>query len=207
VVLAPLAGDQGRERGGGPRVEDVVVADEATGLPPLLFGVAGWNIGARVDREVFETRPEGVRVVGLAVVVEAVPQWDGHAEEPLSADQPVTRETLRPVAIPHLHVVGHPLEPLSQLEHLLSELGIAAAVADVPLAAGDDLEWTVTLLVVLDGVRYRPGLAVEVARLGQQLDHPSPGLVDVLARQLGVCGLALPGRDPGGCLLLEPAVP
>ena len=41
---------------------------------------------------------------------------------------------------------------------------------DEPLAAGDDLERPVALLVELDRVRDRPRLADQVARLAQQLD-------------------------------------
>src|SRR5690606_8281269 len=50
VVLTPAPGDQRRQRGRRPGVEDVVLTDEATRLAALVFGVARRNIGAGVDR-------------------------------------------------------------------------------------------------------------------------------------------------------------
>ena len=61
---------------------------------------------------------------------------------------------------------------------------------DEPLAAGDDLERTIALLVELDGVRDRPRLAEQVAALAQQLD-------DARAR--------LDGRQPGELVVVPAA--
>ena len=71
------------------------------------------------------------------------------------------------------------------LEQGLAQLGVAGAVLDEPLAAGDDLQRPVALLVELDRVGDRLGLADQLARLGQQLDDPPLRLLDVLAGQLG----------------------
>ncbi len=73
------------------------------------------------------------------------------------------------------HVVGHPVELLAALQQSFSQLGFAPAVAEVPLAAGDDLEGLVALLVELDGVCDRDGVAVQISRFPQQGDHPLPG--------------------------------
>ena len=62
-------------------------------------------------------------------------------------------------------------------------------VADVPLAAGHDLEGLVALFVELDGVGDRPGLALDLTAVDQQLDDALLGLVHGLARQFRVAGL------------------
>jgi hypothetical protein len=64
-----------------------------------------------------------------------------------------------------------------------------------------------SLLVELDRVGDRPRVALELAGLAEQLDDASLRLLDRLARELGVCGLARRGRDPVGDVLLQPAVP
>src|SRR5438552_3241061 len=89
----------------------------------------------------------------------------GSRTQPLmrAADQPVGVEPLDPVLVPDPHELRVPAQLPAALEQALAEGGVAAAVADVPLPAGDDLEGMIPLLVELDGVGDRPRLANQVA--------------------------------------------
>ena len=111
---------------------------------------------------------------------------NGHAEEPLPADQPVAVEALDPVLVAVPHVLGHPLDLPAAGDQGLAQVGVPAAVADVPLPRGDDLERALALLEELHRVGDRPRLAVEVAGLAQQLDDPLLRAEHGLAGQLGV---------------------
>ena len=95
-VVLPPAGDLRGERRGGPGVHDVGVADEPAGLAPLVLGVAVGHVGRRVDGQAVLGGQDGVVVVDLAVVVDRVPDREGHPEEPLAADVPVAVEALHP---------------------------------------------------------------------------------------------------------------
>ena len=64
--------------------------------------------------------------------------------------------------------------------------GVAAAVAEVPLARRDDLERAAAALVELHRVRDRLRLADELAGLGEQLDDARLRLLHGLARELRV---------------------
>ena len=76
----------------------------------------------------------------VAFVVEAVPQRDRHAEEPLPADQPIAVQPADPVLVAVVHVWRMPDQFLAAFRQCGPECVIAAAVADVPLAGGNDLE-------------------------------------------------------------------
>jgi hypothetical protein len=100
-------------------------------------------------------------------------------------------------------VVRRPPQLLAKPEEPGLEGVVAAAVGDVPLAGGDDLERLVALLVE---VRHAGGglrVAVEVAALAQRRDGGLAGREGRLARQRGV---RVGVRDPLGGLGLEPAV-
>ena len=125
------------------------------GWPRCVGGVAGRHVGRRVDRQRVLAGNDRVVVVGLAVVADRVPQRDRHAEEALAADQPVAVEPLDPVVVAVAHVVGVPGQLLAAGEELLAAVLVAAAVADVPLAAGDDLQRAAAALVELDRVGDR----------------------------------------------------
>ena len=116
-----------------------------------------------------------MRVVRLALGVQAVPDRERHAEEPLPGDQPVPVQPADPVVVAVLHVRRHPGQLLAPPQQRLLELGVPAAVADVPLPGGDDLQRLVALLVEVGLPRGRGGLAVEVAGRAQRLDHRLPG--------------------------------
>ena len=188
-VVDPAAGDLRRQRRRRPGVHDVGVADEAAGLAALGLVVA------RAGRPT--TGPSAAcprpGTIGSswstdAVGGDAVPQRDRHAEEALAADQPVAVEPLDPVVVAVAHVVGEPVELLAAGEERVAAVLVAPAVADVPLAAGDDLQRAAAALVELDRVGDRAGLAVQVARLAQQLDHRRLRLLD---RQPGERGVRL----------------
>ena len=83
------------------------------GLPRWSSVKPGGHVGRRVDRQRRLGGQDRVVVVGLAVGVEAVPDRERDAEEPLAADQPVAVEALDPVLVAVPHVLGHPLDLLA----------------------------------------------------------------------------------------------
>ena len=104
-------------------------------------------------------RDERLVVDRLAVGVEPVPDRERHAEVALPADQPVAGEPVDPVLVAHLHVRRVPVQLPAAGEQGLAQVGVAAAVAEVPLPGRDDLERPVALLVELHRVGDRLRLA------------------------------------------------
>ncbi len=185
-VVLPAAGDLRRQRRRRPRVHDVGVGDETARHAALLGDVALGHVAGRVDgKRVLARQQRGV-VVGLTGVVQAVPEREGDAEEALPADQPVAVEAADPVLVARAHERRVPVELAAALDQRLAQVGVAAAVAHVPLAAGDDLERAVALLVELHRVRDGLGLAEQLAGVGQQLDDALLRLLHRLAGQLGI---------------------
>ena len=92
-------------------------------------------------------------------------------------------------------------------DELVAQLRIAAAVADVPLAGGDDLERPVAPLVELDRVGDRLRVADQLAGVAEQLDDTPLGLADRLPGELGVRGAAGVAGDDVGWVGLEATVP
>ena len=135
-------------------------------------------------------------VVGVAGVVEGIPDGERDAEEPLARDQPVAVQAADPVVVAVLHVAGQPGDLVGAREHLVADVGLAATVADVPLPGRDDLERLVALLVEVRHPLRALRLAVEVAGLAQ-------GRHDRLARAEGRLALELFVRR-GGTLAREP---
>ncbi len=195
-VLLPAAGDLRGERRRRPRVEDVGVADEAAGLVALVLGVAGGRVGRRVDRQLGLGGQQRLVVARLAVLVERVPDRDRHAEEALAADEPVAVEALDPVVVAVLHVGGVPRDLAAAGDERGAQVGIAAAVADVPLARGDDLERTVAALVELHRVLDRARFADQKVRLDELLDDD---LLRLLRREAGDLRVGV-GVDAVRCL-------
>jgi hypothetical protein len=147
-----------------------------------------------------------VVVVRFAVLVEPVPQGDRDPEEALAGDQPVAVEPFDPVLVAVAHVVGEPGELLAAGEEGLAAVEVTPAVADVPLAAGDDLQRPAAPLVELDRVGDRADLAVEVARLAEQVDHRRLRLADGQPGQRGVGDPGRVTRQPVGDRRREPSV-
>ena len=187
-VVLPVAGDLGAERRGGPGVHHVGVSGEPAGLVSLVLGVARGSVGGRVDGEAGLVGGDGVVVVGLAVGIERIPDGEGHAEEALAADEPVAVEPSDPVLIADPHVLGHPVQLPAPLDEGVAQGLVAPAVADVPLAGGDDLEGALALLEELHRVSNGLGVADQLARLGEQFDHALLGAVDGAPGDLGVGG-------------------
>ncbi len=206
LVVEPAAGDVGGERGRRPGVHHVGIADEAAGLAALVLAVAGRCRRRRVERELRLGRQQEAAVVGLALAVERVPDRERDAEEPLPRDQPVTVEPADPVVEPVAHVRRQPLDLRAAADHLLADRGVATAVADVPLAGGDDLERLVALLVEVRHPLRRRRVAVEVACLAQLGDHRLAGGEDGLAGEVGVRRRCLLARQPLRRLPVEPPV-
>ena len=130
----------------------------------------------------------------LAVVVEPVPDRERDAEEALARDEPVAVEPLDPVGEPRLHVAGDPADLVAAGDERGSEVGVAAAVGDVPLPGRDDLERLVAPLVEVRDALGRLRVALEVAggaeRVGRHLAGRERGLAGELGerRTAGVVG-------------------
>ena len=213
LVAQPARGQLGREGGSGPGVHDVELADETTGLAALVLGVAGRDVGGGVHGQLGLGRRQDRVVVDLAVGPDLVPQREGDAEEALARDQPVVVEAAHPVLVAHAHEVGVELQLAAALEQLLAQVGaggrvrpLLAAVADVPLAGGDDLQGLVALLEEVRLTHRLDGLAAHLAGLGQA------GHEGLAGREGGLAGHGLVhltaglGGDPLGGLGLDAPV-
>src|SRR5207244_3649921 len=109
-----------------------------------------------------------------AVLEHGVPDGERHTEEPLPADAPVASKAFDPVLEPGDHVRRVPRQLASAGEEPLA----VGHRADVPLAAGDDLERAIAPLIELHGVGDRPRLPDQVPALGEKLDDALLGLLD-----------------------------
>src|SRR4051794_2157657 len=111
------------------------------GLAALLLAVPLGRLRLRIDRQRRLGRHDRCIEQWLTVAVQGVPDREGHPEEALATDQPVTVESLDPVLVAGPHVVRVPLQLASARDErsLESALVVTSTVAQVPLAAGDDL--------------------------------------------------------------------
>ena len=157
-VALPARHELRAHRRRGPRVHDVGVADEPARLAPLLLLVARGRVGGRVDGEALFAGGDGSVPVHLAVLVDRVPDREGHAEEALAGDVPVAHKSLDPVLVAHLHEVGVPAQLLAA-----AKKQFLGREADEPLAVGDDLEGTGAVLPEFHRMGDRPGIANHVA--------------------------------------------
>ena len=191
VVVQPAARQLRRQGGRGPRVHDVELAHEAARLAALLLRESLRRVRGRVHGQaVLRGRDDGV-VVDLAVGAHPVPQREGHAEEPLARHQPVALEAPHPVLVAHAHEIRVELQLAAPLHQFVVEVGSrggpcpgAAAVADVPLAGGDDLQGLVALLEEVRLADRLGGLALELAAAAQARHHGLAGRERRLARDL-----------------------
>ena len=143
VVVLPATGDLRGQRTGRPRVHDIGIGHETARLAALVLGIR--RAPGRPDRPATATRPgEYLGVVGLPSASTAYHR-DRHPEEPLPGDQPVAVEALDPRLVPHLHVGRMPVEFSATGDQRRPQVLVAAAVADVPLPRGDDLQRLVAL--------------------------------------------------------------
>ena len=99
-----------------------------------------------------------------------------------------------------------PVDLAAALDELLAAVGVAATVADVPLARCDDLEGLVALFVELHRVGNRLGVAVHFAGLNQHLHDGLLRGEDGGACHALVALAALGGGNPLGNLAGEAAV-
>ena len=185
-VFAPAAGDLRGQRRRGPGVHHVVIADEAARLAALRLVVASGHVAAGIDRQGAVFGHQRCIPDRLARAVEPVPQRDRHAEVALAADEPVAAQALDPVGVAALHVGRMPRHLRAAGDQRVAQVGVAPAVADVPLAARHDLERPVALLEELDRMGDRAGLADQLARLPQQLHGCVAGAAHGPARDAGV---------------------
>ena len=213
LIGQPARGQLGRQGGGGPGVHDVELADEAAGPAALVLGVAGRDVGGGVHRQLGLVRGQDRVVVDLAVGAHLVPQREGDAEEALARDQPVVVEAPHPVLIAHAHEVGVELQLAAALEQLVSQVGaggrvrpLLAAVADVPLAGGDDLQGLVALLEEVRLTHRLDGLAAHLTGLRETGHEGLAGGEGGLAGHGPVHLAARLGGDPLGRLGLDAAV-
>ncbi len=203
---APARRDLRGQRGGRPRVHDVRVADEAAGLATLGLVIPRGRLRGRVDRQLLLGRDDPLLPADLALLVHAVPHGDRHAEEALPRDQPVAVEAADPVVVAGPHVGRVEVELAPARPHRLAQVLVTTTVADVPLAGGHDLEGLVALLEEVGLALGLGGLAVQVARASQRVDHGLAGGVRGLGGHLGVDLATGLGRDPVRGLRLDAAV-
>ncbi len=176
-VGLPSAGDLGAEGRGRPGVHHVRIAGEPARPASLRFRVTGRRLRAGIHRQVLFVRDDRASVVDLAAGVDRVPQRDGHPVEALPAHQPVAGQAVHPVLVPHPHVRRNPFELAPTPEERLPQVVVPPAVAEIPLAAGHDLQGTIALLEELDRVGDRTRVTPQVAGSGQGVgDGPAgPG--------------------------------
>ena len=206
LVGSPAGRDLRRERRRRPGVHDVGFAHEAAGLAALRLVVAGGDVGRRVDRELILGRDHRLVPDRLARCVERVPERDRDAEEALTADQPVTVEAFDPGGVAGLHIARDPVHLVATIDERLTQVVVAAAISDVPLARADDLERLVSLFEELDGVGDRSRVAVHLARFGE---HRSDLVLGVFRAKTGEALVGLGGgalRNPVGCFGCELAI-
>ena len=121
-------------------------------------------------------------IVGLAVGAQRIPHWEGDAEEPLTANEPVAIEPLDPVLITVTHVLRDPLKFPAALQQGVAQIVITPTVADVPLPGADDLQRLVALLVEVGFALGRLGLTVHLAGLHEGFNDELTGGEGGLAR-------------------------
>ncbi len=208
AIVLPSARDLRCERRRRPGVHDVGIAHEAVRLAAVLVGEAVGDVARGIHRQAVLGRHEWLVEHGEPVAVERVPERERHAEEALTAHEPVAVEPFDPRLEPRTHVLRVPGELGATREERAPELGVVGTVADVPLARRDDLERPVATLVELHRVRDRLRLADEIARLPQHLDDLALRLLDRLAGQaLPVVELLLRIEQTLRGLRVDPTVP
>ena len=207
-IETPARADLGGERAREPGVEDVGLADEPVRPTPLLGREPRRHVDRRVDGQRVRGGDDRPLVVGAARAVERVPHRDRHAEVALAAHAPVGVQVLRPVAEPQPHEVGVPAD----LVALGEELILLVEQAHEPLAARDELERPLALLVELDAVLDRPRLAAKRSRRAQLLDDDPPRLRERPPGEPAIDGVgglgpqALPAPRAEDDLRIDPAV-
>ncbi len=189
LALLPAGRHLRAQRRGGPGVHDVGIADEAARLAALSLLESGRRFGGGIHRQVLFAGHDRVLVIDPAVCAERIPDREGNPEEALAAHAPVGVEPAHPGVVALAHVGGMP----AQLRAAGQELVAVLDRADEPLAAGDDLERPVALLVELHRVADRARLAEQVARFLQQLHDPLAGALGPAPGQAGI-GLPRPLR-------------
>ena len=139
---------------------------------------------------------EHLVVARVAVGIEAVPHRHWHAEEPLTADEPVAVQAAHPVVVAVLHVARVPGEFVAAFEQFGAQGCVAATVADVPLPGGDDFERPSTTFVELHRVGDGACVAEHLARCGEHVDDALLGLLGGEAGEFAVVGATLGRFDP-----------
>ncbi len=112
-VVLPPAGDLGGERGGGPGVHHVGIADEPTGPAPLVLAVPFGGVRRGVDGQPVLGGEDRSVEFDLPVGIDRVPDGEGNAEEALPADVPVAVQALDPGPVTMGHVGRVPTQLLA----------------------------------------------------------------------------------------------
>ena len=167
--LLPAGHDLRGQRRGGPGVHDVRLGREPARHVALRLVVAFRHVGGRVDREHVLARRDRMLVIRGAIGLDRVPQRERYAEEALAGDQPIAVQAIDPVLIAHAHEIRVEVELAAALDQLGVQLLVGAAVLQIPLAGGHDLQRLVALLVEVRHTLGRRRLAVQVAGLAQRV--------------------------------------
>ncbi|CAB4590437.1 unannotated protein [freshwater metagenome] len=208
VVLAPSGCNLRSERGGCPCVHDIRIAGEPTRHVTLCFGVTRRCVGGGVDGQRGFVSGDGLIVDGRTIGVERIPNRERDAKEALTADEPVTVESVHPVLITNAHVRRMPVKFFTAFKECFTQRKIATAIAQIPLTTGENFERAIALFEELHWVRDGLWFAIELVGLAQQIDDADLGLLDCLAGEFAIssnCALAC-GHDPFRCFGLDATV-
>ncbi len=206
-VAAPAAHDLRGQRGGGPRIQHIGVADEAAGLVALRLGESGCGFGGGIHRQHVIRGAHGVVIVRIAGGVQRVPDRERHSEEPLAGDEPVSVESLDPVLIPAAHEGRVEVDLPAAGDEPFPPVGVASTVADVPLAAGDHFQGLVTLFKEVHRVHDLLWLTLEQSGRAELFNHRLLGREDSLSCQFRVEFPARRRRHPVRRIREDAAVP
>ncbi|MDI2021010.1 hypothetical protein PJL18_01526 [Paenarthrobacter nicotinovorans] len=135
-------------------------------------------------------------VVRVALRVQRVPDGDGHTEEALARYEPVAVQAGDPVFVAGAHEGRVEVDFLAACDQALTAFLVAATVADVPLAGGDNFEWLVALFEEVHRVGDLLRFAIEQVCCLEQFHYGFLGGEGRLARDRGIRFLAGVGSDP-----------
>src|SRR5699024_3359583 len=144
-----------------PRIQHIWVAREAAGDVTLFGAESLGHILYRIDRKLAIGGHDRLIVIWPTLGIGAVPQWDGHPEDALTRDQPVTSEVLDPVGVTRLHEAWMPDQFVTVVDEVLAQVCIAATVAKIPLARGDNFQRLIAFFEKVHGMRDLFRLAIE----------------------------------------------
>ena len=142
----------------------------------LVFGVAGGDIVEGIDGESIGGGRDALIEVGLAFVVDLVPEGNGDAEVALAAETPILVQAFDPIEVAGTHELGVPLN----LPTLFEECFFLVEEVRIPLGRGDKFEGAIAFFEKADGVTdFLRGRGDDAIGVFGKFDDEFAGLVDV----------------------------